>query len=269
MKKILSIRIVISLMSLFLLGNRGFSQSSEELAKKLSNPIASLISVPLQNNSDFGIGEFKGSRNTLNIQPVIPIGFGDRLNLISRVILPVIDQYNITGEGERQTGTSDAIYSAFLSPSSSKNGLTWGGGPVLLLPTGSDLVLTTKKFGIGPTAVGLMQLGGVTLGALINQIWSVSGDENRPDVNQMFVQPFFVYNWKTGAGLGFNFEYTQNWETDQSTVWFNPVISGVTSLGKQKVQLAIGPRLNLVAPSTSRADWGVRAVVVFIFPKTN
>jgi len=237
-----------------------------ELAKKLSNPISSLISVPFQNNTDFGIGAFNGTRNTLNIQPVVPIGITENLTLITRLILPVISQYNITGVGNSETGLGDAVLSAFISPSNSKGGLTWGVGPVFLIPTGTDDLLTSKKFGLGPTAVALYQTNGMTIGALFNQIWSVAGDADRSDVNTLFFQPFLNYNWKSGAGIGGNFEVTQNWEADTTTVWFNPTISAVTSLGSQKTQFAVGPKFNLAAPSANKADLGVRAVVVFLFP---
>lgn len=236
-----------------------------ELAKKLSNPVASLISVPFQNNSDYGIGEFKGSRNTMNFQPVLPVSLGEKWNLINRLILPIVTQNNITAPGATENGLSDAVYTAFFSPKQSK--LTWGVGPALLIPTGTDDLLTSKKFGVGPSALVLQQKGGWTYGVLANQIWSVAGSEDRPDVNQMFVQPFLVHNWKTGAGLGFNAEWTQNWQTNTSVVWLNPIVTGITSLGKQKVSLGVGPRLNIIAPEAVRADWGWRAVVTFIFPK--
>jgi hypothetical protein len=238
-----------------------------ELAKKLSNPIASLISVPFQNNSDYGIGDLKGSRNTMNFQPVIPVSLGKNLNMITRVVLPIVAQYNITGVGQKQSGLSDAVLSAFFSPKNTKNGFTWGAGPVLLIPTGTNDYLTTKKFGVGPTAVGLKQTNGWTIGALVNQIWSFAGSDNRPDVNQMFLQPFITHNWKSGAGLGASFEWTQNWQANTSTLWLVPTISGVTSIGKQKVQLAAGPRFNLAAPDGGKASLGWRAAVVLLFPK--
>ncbi|WP_167615062.1 hypothetical protein [Maribellus sediminis] len=235
-----------------------------ELAKKLSNPIASLISVPFQNNTDVGIGTLNGARNTLNIQPVVPISVSENINLIGRVILPVVSQYNITGAGENQSGLGDAVLSAFFSPKVSK--VTWGAGPVFLLPIGSEH-FSAKKLGIGPTAVALYQTNGMTIGALVNQIWSVAGDKDYSDISSLFFQPFFAYNWKSGAGIGGNFELTQNWKAETTVLWFNPTVSAVTAMGKQKVQFVIGPRLNLSAPESAKSKFGVRAVLVFLFPK--
>ncbi|WPR75237.1 hypothetical protein [Algoriphagus sp. NG3] len=260
-------KILLSAVILFASWQFGMAQDdAAELAKKLANPIASLISVPFQNNTDYGIGAWQGTRNTLNIQPVVPIAINKNLNMITRIVIPVVTQYNITAPGERQSGLSDAVMSAFFSPANSEK-LTWGVGPALLLPTGTDDFLTTKKFGMGPTAVALKQSNGWTVGGLINQIWSVAGNDERPDVSQMFVQPFVVYNWKTGAGVGANMEWTQNWKASTTTLWLNPNISAVTSLGKQKTQFVVGPRINLAAPEGGKADWGWRAVVIFLFPK--
>jgi len=241
--------------------------SAEELAKKLSNPIASLISVPFQNNTDIGIGANNGARNTLNIQPVIPLRISENLNLITRIVLPVISQYNVTGMGNSEVGLGNAVLSAFFSPSNSRGGLTWGAGPVFMLPTGSNEYLSVKKLGVGPTAVALYQSKGYTVGALVNQIWGVAGEESQDDLSMLFFQPFFSYNWKSGAGIGGNFEVSQNWGAKTTSVWFNPTLSAVTSFGKQKTQFVIGPRFNLAAPDASKADIGVRAVVVFLFPK--
>jgi len=240
-------------------------EDAAALAQELANPVASLISAPLQNNADFGIGEWEGARNTLNIQPVVPISLSEKWNLIGRVILPVVSQYSITGPGEKESGLADAVLSGFFSPAQMTNGFTWGAGPVFLLPIGSN-DFSLDQFGIGPTAVALKQFGGWTVGGLVNQIWGLGGDDEA-DFSQLFLQPFVTYNWPSGAGLGANFELTQNWTADQTTLWFNPVVSGLTSLGKQKVQLAAGPRFNLAAPDGAQADWGVRTVVVFLFPK--
>jgi hypothetical protein len=241
--------------------------SAAELAKKLSNPVASLISVPFQNNMDVGIGTYNGSKNTLNFQPVIPISLSPKLNLITRYIIPVVSQHDITGEDTHQAGLADAVISAWFSPAEAKNGFIWGVGPVFLLPVATNDMLGTKKWGVGPTALVLKQFHGWTIGALANQIWSVAGDADRSDFSQMFVQPFMSYNWKSGAGLGLNAEITRNWIASSTTAFINPTISAVTKLGTQIVSLVIGPRIQVLAPDGSRADFGVRAAVTFVFPK--
>lgn len=243
------------------------ASSAQELANKLANPVASLISVPLQNNTDYGIGAYNGSKNTLNIQPVVPIQLSKKLNLITRYIVPVIDQRDVTGDKTHQFGLSDATLSAFFAPSNSKNGLIWGVGPAFLVPIGTNDFLTTKKWGVGPTALVLKQAKGLTLGVLMNQIWSFAGDKDRTDVNQMFIQPFFTHNWKSGAGLGVNAEITSNWQAGSTTAFINPIVSGVTKLGTQTIQLAVGPRIPVAGPSESKPKFGFRAVLTFVFPE--
>jgi len=237
--------------------------SAEELANKLSNPVASLISVPFQNNVDYGIGAYHGSKYTLNFQPVVPIPLNPKINLITRYIIPIVDQHDITGEGEDQFGLSDATISGFFSPVASKNGWIWGAGPAFLVPIGTNDFLSTRKWGIGPTALVLRQANGLTYGFLVNQLWSVAGDKNRSNVNQMFLQPFLAKNWKSGGGLSVNSEIACNWEESKTTAFLNPLVTGVTKLGKQAVSLGVGPRIPLGKP----ADFGFRGVLTLVFPK--
>jgi hypothetical protein len=238
------------------------------MAKKLANPISSLISVPFQNNTDIGIGAYNGSKNTLNIQPVIPITISPKLNVITRIIMPVVTQYNVTGPNTQQSGLSNFTVSAFFSPSKTKSGVTWGAGPAFLLPTATNDLLGTNRFAIGPTAVILKQTeAGWTFGALANQLWSGSGTVAAYEVNQMYLQPFFNHNWKSGAGVGGSLEWTQVWNTKTTSAYFMPNVSGVTKLGKQIVSLQVAPRIPVSVPSGTRPNFGVRAVLILVFPK--
>ena len=240
--------------------------SADDLAKQLQNPIASLISVPFQNNFDFGIGPAGGSRWTMNIQPVIPMSISEDWNLIGRVILPVISQNDVFGNSGSQTGLSDAVVSGFFSPKApTAGGLIWGAGPALLIPTATDELLGTEKFGVGPTAVALKQAGSFTYGALVNHIWSIAGADDRADVNTTFFQPFLAKNFAGGYALTAVTEISQNWDFDSTSGMFALVGSKVVTIGSQSTQVAFGPRIFYGNGRT--ADWGFRVIFTLLFPK--
>ncbi len=241
------------------------ASEAAELAKKLANPIANLISVPFQNNTFYGIGSYNGTQNVMNFQPVIPIKLNEHWNVIARVILPIVTQYNVTGDNTSQSGLSDITASAFFAPSNTRNGVTWGVGPAFLIPSATNTFLGTGKFGIGPTAVILKQANGFTYGALMNQIWSVAGSADRGNVSQLFLQPFFTYNWKSGAGIGLVGSITQNWITQKNATTITVPFTGITKFGKQIIQLAVGPQFPV--SGTPLADFGWRAQLTLIFPK--
>ncbi|MDQ6470599.1 hypothetical protein RB619_08095 [Flavobacterium sp. LHD-80] len=240
--------------------------NAQEIADKLANPVASLISVPLQNNLNYGIGPYNGSKYVINVQPVIPFKLSENLNLITRYILPVVDQRDITGENTHQFGLSDATVTAFFAPKS--KGLIYGFGPAFLVPTATDKFLGTEKFGVGPSALVMHQGKGLSVGFIANQIWSVAGDEDRADFNQFYTQIFVSHSYKSGASLGVNAEITQNWEGKTTMITINPSVGGVTKVGKQMVQFAIMPLIPVVGPSESKPDWGLRAVLAFVFPES-
>ncbi|MDI1323990.1 MAG: hypothetical protein PSV36_14660 [Algoriphagus sp.] len=243
------------------------ANDAAEIAKKLANPIGALISVPFQNNMDLGIGEYNGTRNTMNFQPILPFTLSKKYSLITRYIVPIISQYDITGEGERESGISDALVSGWISNAVVKNGFVWGLGGAFLLPTATNEFLGAKKWGVGPTAIALKQSKGWTVGVLVNQIWSIAGDAERSDVNQMYLQPFITHNWKSGAGLTVNSETTLNWEANSTTSYINIMAGGLTKFGNQLVQLQVGPRIQVAAPETGKSPFGVRAALIFVFPK--
>lgn len=241
--------------------------SSADLAQQLSNPIASLISVPIQQNFDLDIGpDEDGWRSTTNIQPVVPLPINDEWNLISRTILPVVYQEGVTAPGANQFGLGDVVQSAFFSPKEvGASGIIWGAGPVFLLPTATDGALGGKKWGVGPTAVLLKQAGPVTVGILANQIWSVAGSDSRADVSQAFVQPFVSYITPSAATFSVNAEASHNWKSEQWNVPVNVSVSQLTHFGDQPVSLGLGGRYYVERPEGG-AEWGMRLFVTFLFP---
>ena len=238
-----------------------------KLAQQLSNPVADLISVPFQGNYDSGGGwEEKGNQYYVRLQPVIPIHLNADWNLIARTILPFYTQTNITPPpGTGQTGFADTTQSFFLSPN--KGGLIWGAGPAFLIPTGTSKALSTGKWAAGPTAVALIQSHGWTAGALMNQLWSFAGNDQRSDINQLYMQPFISYTTKTFTTIGVNTETTCNWELSgkQCTVPINLTVSQLLKVGGLPMQFTIGGRYYVTGPYGT-PDWGLRFVTTFLFP---
>lgn len=241
-------------------------QSADDLAKQLSNPVASLVSVPLQLNHDEL--ESGGSRTTLNIQPVIPLTLGQDWNLISRTIVPVVYQDDVVSGAGSQFGTGDITQSLFFSPKApTASGWIWGVGPALLLPTASDNLLGSGKWGAGPTAVALRQTdAGWTYGALANHLWSFAGDGDRADVSSTFFQPFLSKGLGQGRTFTVNLESSYDWKGEQWTVPVNLGYSKVTKIGSQLVSYQGGVRYYADAPDGG-PDWGVRFAFTLLYPK--
>jgi hypothetical protein len=246
------------------------SESDETaLAMQLSNPVAALISVPLQLNYDQDIGPADdGDRWLLNAQPVIPFDLNDEWNLISRTILPLVSQSDIFPGAGSQDGIGDVVQSVFFSPKApTSSGWIWGAGPVLLLPTGSDDLLTTDQWGAGPTVVLLKQSNGWTRGVLANHLWSFAGDDDRADVNATFLQPFLTYTTPTQWTFGLNTESTYDWEAEQWSVPVNASASRLLRIGTQLVSVGGGLRYWLDSPDSGAEGLGARITVTFLFPR--
>jgi hypothetical protein len=266
------------------------ASSTEALQKATQNPVASLISVPLQNNSNFGIGPYERTQNVLNIQPVVPLRVSKDWNLIIRWIAPIISQpapgtANLEVYGiEENTpayfaaqnvqanasvnGFGDMQPTFFFSPAKPHK-LIWGAGPIFVLPTATSKVLGQGKFSIGPSFVALLQPGHWTIGALINNVWSVAGPSNRSDVNQMLLQYFVNYNLKNGWFISSSPILTANWQASNGNVWTVPFGGGVgriMKLGFQPVNISAQFYGNAVHP-TNGSPWSVRAQIAFLFPK--
>lgn len=271
MKKKQELCLLTLLASLLLPAGDAFAQEGKadaaELAKKLQNPVASLIQVPIQNNWDFGIGDAHAMRYTANLQPVVPFSISENWNLVTRTIVPVIYAESPSGDGSSTFGLGDTVQSFFFSPKSpTSGGWIWGAGPVFAWPTATDSALGSDKWGIGPSAVFLRQDRGWTYGLLANHIWSYAGDSSRSDVSATFLNPFWNYTTKKFTTFGINTESTYDWKAQQWNVPLNATVSQLLKAGKQPLSLGLGFRY-YAAGTRGGPDWGLRFNVAFLFPK--
>ena len=245
------------------------ANTTEALQKATQNPVASLISVPLQNNTDFNIGSANRTGNVLNIQPVIPMHLSSDWNLVTRIIQPIAFQPYPDQNSGGNFGLGDMNPSFFLTPARPGK-LIWGVGPAFVLPTATDSSLGQGKWSIGPSFVALAQPGHWTLGLLVSNVWSFAGESNRPAVNQMLLQYFVNYNLKAGWYLSSAPIITANWAAPKAKdVWTVPFGGGVgriMKVGFQPMNLSAQVYANAVSPHGS-SDWGMRLTIAFLFPK--
>jgi hypothetical protein len=253
--------------------------SEEELAKQTQNPVADLISVPFQNNFNFGTGSKNRTVWILNIQPVIPIKISEEWNLITRTIMPVINQPSLFPGTSSATGLGDINPTFFFSPAKSGE-LIWGVGPTFTLPTATDSLIGSGKFSMGPAAVALSIQGHWVYGALANNQWSVAG-WGKQNVNALLLQPFVNYNLPDGWYLLTAPIMTANWAANKAgDVWTVPLGGGVGKLfrlgeilpleGHPIAKLPINTQLqafgNVHRPEFG-SDWQLRFQVQLLFPK--
>ncbi|PXV56064.1 hypothetical protein SAMN04487785_11058 [Dyella jiangningensis] len=245
-----------------------------ELAKKLSNPVAALISVPFQFNYDQKIGPLdRGHRLYMNLQPVVPVSISSDWNMISRTILPVVSQSDIAPGSGHQSGLGDITQSLFFSPKQTgSSGIIWGVGPAFLIPTATDDLLGSKKWGAGPTAVVLKQSHGWTYGFLANHIWSFASvgrghDPSHPDISNTFIQPFLNFTTPTAWTYGIDSESTYDWKRHQWATPINITVAKLTRFGKLPVSFTGGVRYWAESTDNGQKGWGFRFTTTVLLPK--
>jgi len=244
-----------------------WSQNSD-IAKQAQNPIARLISVPLENDFNPQTGVNKEDSYVLQMKPVVPFTLSKDWNLITRTIIPVIQTPDPAPGVNGASGLGDISLSLFLSPAKVGR-IIWGAGPIVSFPTASDDILGTKKLSVGPTVVVLRSQGHWLYGTLVYNVFSVAGPAARSDVNQMLMQPFVNYNLRHKWYLTSSPYVTSNWEKRRNERWTVPVGGGVGKIVHfEKLPVNIYGQLfrNVESPEYT-TNWSARLQVQFLFPK--
>lgn len=244
------------------------AQESPEIAKQAQNPIANLISVPLENDFNPQTGIDKDDSYVLEMKPVVPFRLSNNWTLITRTIIPVIQVPDLAPGVNGTAGLGDVQESLFLSPTKA-GPVIWGAGPVISFPTATQDILGTKKLSVGPTVVALRIQGHWLFGTLVQNLFSVGGPSTRPDVNQMLMQPFVNYNLPHKWYLVSSPIITANWEVRPDERWVVPVGGGVGKIvhfGKVPVNVYTQFFRNVERPDGT-THWSARFQMQFLFPK--
>lgn len=237
------------------------------LAQDAQNPVANLISVPFQYNANVDYGPFKKTQSILNIEPVLPVSLNKNWNLIFRTILPVIDEPSFLKANNSTTGLGDINPTVFLTPTGAHT-LIWGAGPTISIPTATDTVLGTGKLSVGPSVVLLTMPSNWVIGTLVYNLWSVAGDADRSDVNEMTIQYFITLNLPKNWYVSTSPIMTADWEATSGNRWTVPVGAGfgrIFKLGTQSMNGSIHAYYNIERPQFS-ARWTLQAALTLLFP---
>ena len=244
-------------------------ESTEELAKQSQNPVADLISIPLQNNFNFNVGPKNKMQYVGNIQPVIPLNATENWNIITRTIVPIVYQPELGPNFGDVSGLGDIQFSAFLVPAKSGS-VIWGVGPIVQFPSGTDNSITAGKWAAGPTAVGVFMQGPWVAGTLFNYLSSFGGQVDRGAVSQLLIQPFCNYNLPHGWAISTSPIITANLMAEGSQQWTVPLGGGVSKLvflGKLPLNLSLHGYYNVVHPDLG-PEWSIRFSVAVLLPKS-
>ena len=247
----------------------GADTATDDIAKVAQNPIASVISVPLQNNTNLSVGPEAGALNVLNVQPVVPLSLNESWNVITRTILPVVSSPTPAPGETRTDGIGDTLFTAFLSPAHAA-GWIWGVGPAIQAPTHSDSLLGNGNWGVGPSFVVLhLEKGSPWLyGVLVNNVWSVSHSGSHAYENGV-MQPFVNYNIRNGWYLVSSPIITVNWRAPGDQQWTVPLGGGfgkIVHWGRLPVNLQLAGYYNVASP-VEGPNWQIRTQLQLLFPK--
>jgi len=240
----------------------------KDAAKDAQNPLANIISMPLQNNTSFGHGETDRTSNTLNIQPIYPISFSNKWVLINRAIVPIESFPDFTQTSGSITGLGDINYTAWFSPPAD-GALTWGFGFVSIWPTATDDILGSGKFSIGPSFVLVNMTEKFVLASIISNWFSIAGDSERADVNTFYLQYIITYFLANKWYLSSAPINTANWEAESGQQWTIPLGGGfgkMFKLGNLPVDAQAQAFYNVVKPDGG-PEWQLRLQFKMIFPK--
>lgn len=259
---------------------------TEGLSNQATNPGAALVQFQLQNQFIPNSNNSSGYANSFIVQPVIPISLGEDYyfqNVVTRTTLPFVTTPNPDGPISDTSDLGDTTFLAFpvhKQKVTKSVGYLWGPGFSAILPTATDDRTGADKWSLGPGLLGIASMGGVfeegdtlQFGAYGYNVWSVAGDGDREDVNQLFAAPIVVYHFADLAGQkGWYAGYTDElWNFD----WKDDGKASMPIGGRMgRVFSVFGQPINLflqsdywVADRGTDPVWDIKLSLTFLFPE--
>jgi hypothetical protein len=266
-----TLKVTLPLLACAFISSVGAAQEAEpterNLAQELTNPIASLYTLPLQLNFDRSMGvNGNGSQTQLNVQPLIPFTLNEEWHLISRTIIQFTHQQDVAWEGQDESGVGDVLQSLFFSPAETpEHGWIWGAGPAISLPTASKDAFGVDSWALGPTVVALKTKGAWTVGVLANHLWSLG--DGSPDYNGSYVEPWVSYVLPSNTTVSVSAEAVYDWNADELSLPLNLIVDQLVMFGDQPVSIGAAAKYWADTPDGGPEGWGLRLQVTFIWPK--
>ena len=240
------------------------------IAKKLANPIANMISVPLQYEYSRGVGATQGgSEQTLLFQPVMPFNLGGGDTFIVRPIVAGVREVNVQGaSGQPYSGygIANVTIESFYAPNTNSSWI-WGIGPYAVAPVSNSGKFGSQQTGLGATGVVLNRAGPWTYGLLGYQSWSAGGDATFGTQNNLYGQPFLAYTTKEAWTFTTNMEALYNYDTRRTS---NPLYVGASKLlvlGGVPFSFSGGPMYYVSNTPGGPSGWGARATATVVILK--
>ncbi|MCI5055356.1 MAG: hypothetical protein MRY83_04560 [Flavobacteriales bacterium] len=242
--------------------------SDLELLQDLENPLSNVISLPFQNDFNFGYADKDQPQYILKIAPQIPIRVHKNIKVITRTIIPVQYQVNNVTKRGHISGIGDLNPQFYLSPV--HIGKTAAGfGPVFNLPTAKNSQLGSGKVSAGPGMVFAATPSRWVLGFYAYNVWSFAGVKNQPRVNSFTLEAFSYYNLSNGWYLAYLPLITADWTLKHTQRWTVPVGGGGGYIFKVNEQFVSGTFqffYNAAVPSSVGTKWTARFTLNVFFP---
>lgn len=235
------------------------------------NPVAHNYTLPLRYRAAFDDGFYGGTTSSIEINnALVPIPIGPNWFLIARSKGAFVSQAPKSQGVSWADGLNNAQTTIFLSPARG-NGFYWGIGPVISLPTATNIATGSNRWGTGPSvAFTWRQPQNWTFALVANNVWSLG---NYPDGTQrasnFLLNPILSYRVGDGWSLSTSPNITANWNAKSDSRWTVPVGGGVSkafTLGKQPMSIKFETYYNPIRASGA-STWAAQVVLTFLFER--